>query len=374
MPGIAPSIQREGTQLKTSPTHLILISHSQYAYQIWNPILSNTLDIALINNFNFPYDITSISDLSSDHNPVILKFSLCNITHMDKTRAISTCWSTFHKNLDKNIHFADMLNINNPHTLEEKINHFTDAVRSAYSQVSKPITRKTHSYTPQSIKDLITLKNRARKLYHNTLNPIYRTEANRLQAHIKKQVKIHTQQVWTDRLKALNTQDNSIWQIQKNFRISKSSIPTLTHNSGIATSDDQKANALATSFKSNYTENKRPDNFTNNIDSDVTLTLENFFANPPTTPLVPTNTEEYATDQSQCLLSPISSQQTSTGFPPQTPHVNPPPTSYHHVIYYVTPASQSGRCASPSWFHHFTGSAFTIRVMGRRNASRSMSR
>ncbi|GFW55108.1 probable RNA-directed DNA polymerase from transposon X-element [Trichonephila clavipes] len=52
---------------------------------------SNTLDIALINNFNFPYDITSISDLSSDHNPVILKFSLCNITHMDKTRAISTC-------------------------------------------------------------------------------------------------------------------------------------------------------------------------------------------------------------------------------------------------------------------------------------------
>ncbi|GFU31243.1 probable RNA-directed DNA polymerase from transposon X-element [Trichonephila clavipes] len=252
---------------------------------------SNTLDIALINNFNFPYDITSISDLSSDHNPVILNFSLCNITHMDKTRAISTCWSTFHKNLDKNIHFADMLNINNPHTLEDKIKQFTDAVRSAHSQASKPITRKTHSYTPQIIKDLITLKNRARKLYHNTLNPIYRTEANRLQAHIKKQFKIHTQ-VWTDRLKALNTQDNSIWQIQKNFRRSKSSIPTLTHTSGIATSDDQKANALANSFKSNYTENKRPDNCTNNIDSDVTLTLENFFANPPTTPLVPTNTDE----------------------------------------------------------------------------------
>ncbi|GFX52860.1 probable RNA-directed DNA polymerase from transposon X-element [Trichonephila clavipes] len=253
---------------------------------------SNTLDIALINNFNFPYDITSISDLSSDHNPVILNFSLCNITHMDKTRAISTCWSTFHKNLDKNIHFADMLNINNPHTLEDKINQFTDAVRSAHSQASKPITRKTHSYTPQIIKDLITLKNRARKLYHNTLNPIYRTEANRLQAHIKKQVKIHTQQVWTDRLKALNTHDNSIWQIQKNCRRSKSSIPTLTHTTGIATSDDQKANALANSFKSNYTENKRPDNCTNNIDSDVTLTLENFFANPPTTPLVPTNTDE----------------------------------------------------------------------------------
>ncbi|GFU07030.1 probable RNA-directed DNA polymerase from transposon BS [Trichonephila clavipes] len=40
-------------------------------------------------------------------------------------------------------------------------------------------------------------------------------------------------------------------------------------------------------------ENKRPDNFTNNIDSDVTSTLENFFANPPTTPLAPTNTDEF---------------------------------------------------------------------------------
>ncbi|GFV62654.1 probable RNA-directed DNA polymerase from transposon BS [Trichonephila clavipes] len=253
---------------------------------------SNTLDIALINNFNFPYDITSISDLSSDHNPVFLNFSLCNITHMDKPRAITTCWSTFHKNLDKNIHFADILNINNPHTLEDKITQFTDAVRSAHFQASKPITSKVHSYTPQHIRDLITLKNRARKLYHNTLNPIYKTEANRLQAHIKKQIKIYKQQVWNDRLKALNTQDNSIWQIQKNFRNSKSNIPTLSHASGIATSDDQKANALANSFKANYTENKSPDHYTNNIDSDVTSTLENFFDNPPTTSLAPTNTDE----------------------------------------------------------------------------------
>ncbi|GFT01600.1 probable RNA-directed DNA polymerase from transposon BS [Trichonephila clavipes] len=211
---------------------------------------------------------------------------------MDKPRAISTCWSAFHNNLDNSIHFADILNIKNPHTLEDKITQFTDAVRSAHSQASKPITNKVYSYTPQHIRNLITLKTRARKLYHKTLNPIYRTEANRLQAHIKKQIKIHTQQVWNDRLKVLNTQNNSIWQIQKQFRKSNSNIPPLTHASGIATSDDQKANALANSCKTNYTENKRPDNFTNNIDSDVTATLENFFANLPPTPLAPTNTDE----------------------------------------------------------------------------------
>ncbi|GFV70768.1 probable RNA-directed DNA polymerase from transposon BS [Trichonephila clavipes] len=72
------------------------------------------------------------------------------------------------------------------------------------------------------------------------------------------------------------------------FRKTNPNIPPLTHASGIATSDDQKANALTNSFKTNYTENKRPDNFTNSIDSDVTSILEN----PPPTPLAPTNTDE----------------------------------------------------------------------------------
>ncbi|GFS48776.1 RNA-directed DNA polymerase from mobile element jockey [Trichonephila clavipes] len=38
----------------------------------------------------------------------------------------------------------------------------------------------------------------------------------------------------------------------------------------------------------------------------------------------PRGYSQYTTDQSQCLLSTTSSQQTSTGFPPQTSHVNPP--------------------------------------------------
>ncbi|GFV15996.1 RNA-directed DNA polymerase from mobile element jockey [Trichonephila clavipes] len=219
---------------------------------------SNTLEIALINNFNFPYDITSISDLSSDHNPVFLNFSLCNITHMDKPRAITTCWSTFHKNLDKNIHFADILNISNPHTLEDKITQFTDAVRSAHSQASKPITSKPIDYK-------LTLKNKL-KFTSNK----YGTTGSKPSTH---------------RIIASG-------KFKKNFRNSKSNIPTLSHASGIATSDDQKANALANSFKANYTENKSPDHYTNNIDSDVTSTLENFFDNPPTTSLAPTNTDE----------------------------------------------------------------------------------
>ncbi|GFU07106.1 hypothetical protein TNCV_4411351 [Trichonephila clavipes] len=79
-----------------------------------------------------------------------------------------------------------------------------------------------------------------------------------------------------------------------------------------------------------------------------------------------------STDQSQCLLSSSSSQQSilvsSSDF-----HVNPPPTSYHYVIYYVTPANQSGRCLLPMKVFPLPQATLTILVPGRRNALRSMS-
>ncbi|GFT01598.1 probable RNA-directed DNA polymerase from transposon X-element [Trichonephila clavipes] len=65
-----------GTQLKNFADILNLDIAFPNMPTRYGPNSSNTLDIALINNFNFPYDITSISDLSSYHNPVLLNFSL----------------------------------------------------------------------------------------------------------------------------------------------------------------------------------------------------------------------------------------------------------------------------------------------------------
>ncbi|GFU84025.1 transposable element Tc1 transposase [Trichonephila clavipes] len=145
---------------------------------------SNTLDFALISNFNFPYNIESISELFFDHNPVILSFTLTSTIHKHNPRAITTCWSAFSRNLKNQIHLSDFSKINSPQSLEEKLTKFTDLVSSAHNSASKPITNKRHSYTPQHIKDLIARKNRARKLSQRTLKPLHKTEANRLQGAI----------------------------------------------------------------------------------------------------------------------------------------------------------------------------------------------
>ncbi|GFU84096.1 probable RNA-directed DNA polymerase from transposon BS [Trichonephila clavipes] len=136
------------------------------------------------------------------------------------------------------------------------------------------------------------MKNRARKSFQRTLNLIYKTEANRLQSILKKEIKIHNQNTWATKLASLETQDNSLWQMQKHFRKKRSNIPDLTSPTGIASTDEQKANLIANTFIDNYTENKRPENYTTNIDSDVTNAIRNFFSTPPSTPTPPTNPVE----------------------------------------------------------------------------------
>ncbi|GFW57831.1 RNA-directed DNA polymerase from mobile element jockey [Trichonephila clavipes] len=83
---------------------------------------ANTIDIALIKNFYYPFTINSIDDLSSDHNPVFLNFNFKLAEAPPNPRAVSTDWKTFKINLNKNISLFDFHpnNINNTNDLEQK--------------------------------------------------------------------------------------------------------------------------------------------------------------------------------------------------------------------------------------------------------------
>ncbi|GFU73982.1 hypothetical protein TNCV_3784971 [Trichonephila clavipes] len=121
-----------GTQLKDfcDQVNIEMIypnSPTRYGYNT-----SNTLDIALVNDFNFPYNISSLTELSSDHNPVLLNFTFSLPIHQENPRAITTCWRLFRKCLNNNVIIGNYANIKNPFALEEKIATFTEAVRSTH--------------------------------------------------------------------------------------------------------------------------------------------------------------------------------------------------------------------------------------------------
>ncbi|GFW05197.1 RNA-directed DNA polymerase from mobile element jockey [Trichonephila clavipes] len=191
---------------------------------------ANTLDIAIIRNFYYPYTINSLHELSSDHNPVMLNFTLKLNKDITNPRAVHTNWPLFSKYLNTNLSLLNYHpnSINSTSDIDLKISEFTDTVRAAHSHASRPIEtlRKT-------------------------------------------------------RLQALNTQDNSLWAVQKFFKNKRSDIPSLHCTTGTAITDKQKADILAESILTNFTENERQNNDFDDDDEIVNNTVNAFLSHPP---------------------------------------------------------------------------------------------
>ncbi|KAG8180622.1 hypothetical protein JTE90_018240 [Oedothorax gibbosus] len=93
----------------------------------WNS--ASTIDFGLIRDFNALYDINSIPDLSSDHNPIILEFFL-NFS-IPKLTTFHTNWELFNNSLTDAPNFLS--NINSPADFDAAINNLNDAITSAHN-------------------------------------------------------------------------------------------------------------------------------------------------------------------------------------------------------------------------------------------------
>ncbi|GFY33770.1 probable RNA-directed DNA polymerase from transposon X-element [Trichonephila clavipes] len=202
---------------------------------------ANTLDIAVIRNSYYPYTINSLHDLSSDHNPVLLNFTLKLKKDIPNPRAVHTNWPLFSKQLNTKLSLIN--------------------------------------YHPNSIK----LGSDIDQKISETLDPHYKTLYNRAQKNVKKELRKYSNENWTARLKALDTQDNSLWAVQKFLKNKRSDIPPLNCSSGTAVTDTQKANILAESILDNFTENSRPNNDYDDDDELINNTVNSFLSLPTST-------------------------------------------------------------------------------------------
>ncbi|GFY29324.1 RNA-directed DNA polymerase from mobile element jockey [Trichonephila clavipes] len=137
---------------------------------------ANTIDIAIIRNFYYPFNIFTTLDLSSDHNPVYLNFKLKTPIYSKNPRDIYTCWSEYTNNLNKNLSLFDYHpnNIQNSTDIDNKIKNFPSTILATHSRTSRPIGNQHRSYTPPHIQH----RNRLRKQYHRS--PAHKTELNSL--------------------------------------------------------------------------------------------------------------------------------------------------------------------------------------------------
>lgn len=131
-----------------------------------NGMTPSTIDLVINKNVQQVSDPTTITDLPSDHDPVIFKIGNQEVN--DMTRKIvtykNTDWKRFKKVLD------DGIIINNKilttEELEQEVIKLTNAIQWAQKNNTKTITVKVqHDELPQDIIDKIQQRNALRRIF-----------------------------------------------------------------------------------------------------------------------------------------------------------------------------------------------------------------
>ncbi|GIY98229.1 hypothetical protein CEXT_74091 [Caerostris extrusa] len=119
--------------------------------------MDTAIDLIILNNFHYTYNIASISELSSDHNPILLNFNVDYINRKNSKSLLTGNSSnlislrSLHCSL---LQLKIMMNWENLLTLLLLISN-----SNTYNSASKPINNKNTYFLPPPIQHLITQRN-----------------------------------------------------------------------------------------------------------------------------------------------------------------------------------------------------------------------
>ncbi|GFS45819.1 putative RNA-directed DNA polymerase from transposon X-element [Trichonephila inaurata madagascariensis] len=156
--------------------------------------------------------VESKYDLSSDHNPVhfVVNFNFNN-SHLLNCKTI-TNWHKFQDILSTTI--AGNPPINNIDDIEEAISNLNYNIHTAINQSSKfKSMKQDFTLVPYPTRMKFREKNRLRKLWQQNRYPPLKTELNRLQRDIKKDLSNIKQREWDDALVECNNSDDSLHKL-----------------------------------------------------------------------------------------------------------------------------------------------------------------
>ncbi|GFV40596.1 probable RNA-directed DNA polymerase from transposon X-element [Trichonephila clavipes] len=201
-------------------------------------------------NLNWPCTIDSISELSSDHNPIKLNFPRTPSFEIPPPQ-LYTNWKIFINNLANNDNLY-LPQANSTPEIESQVKDLTSEILTAHTNASKPMIHREPPFVQGELKHLFRERNRARKLWQFTRFPPHKTELNRIQKKIKRKVGLYRQQLWEEHLTSLDAEDGSLWGTARAFRKKSTPISALNGPNGIALSDTNKTDLIAQSLESQF--------------------------------------------------------------------------------------------------------------------------
>ncbi|GFV00136.1 RNA-directed DNA polymerase from mobile element jockey [Trichonephila clavipes] len=127
---------------------------------------ASIIDFALSRNVDWLSQITSLPELSSDHNLLLLNFDTTTQFNFP-TRKVSTNWERFRSNLNNTIIFTPCT-ANTGEDIEKQVADLTYKIVNAHNAASKPITTQHKHYVSEELRNLFFQRNRARKAWQFT--------------------------------------------------------------------------------------------------------------------------------------------------------------------------------------------------------------
>lgn len=262
----------------------------------------DVLDIAILKGVALQVrSIESLSELASDHRPVLIQLG------PDNTRAPETKTVIDWKTLFKRLQSTDP---ESPHTYipphavasvegaKEESVKLTSHIQRMIDECSRtvPVHPDGRRELPEAAKDLIRRKNAATRAYDK-----YPTDANRrrlwdLQRKVKARLADITDEHWNRRLSELTPKHNSYYALARALKNDTvSAMPPLqTPDGSFALEDAHKAECLADGFESQCSPSSLPadPNHLLKVDSEVVRRISLPLKDPP---IRPTSTDEVAT-------------------------------------------------------------------------------
>lgn len=216
---------------------------------------TDVLDIVITKDISFQFDLTVCVALSSDHYPVILD-AHCRasfkapLTRHDQRRVN---WDDFKSAVEDNITGNPV--VQSAADVEARLSEFSTVISEAL-EASATSRRKSPTQAtaplPPAIQASIREKNRLRREWQLHRDPQTKREMNRLQRSINFELRVWKNDLWTEKLETLDTQDSSLWKMTKQLMRVQDPTPPLRTAAGLALSDSDKAEALADSLEAQF--------------------------------------------------------------------------------------------------------------------------
>lgn len=214
---------------------------------------SDILDI-MITNSSAPFSIEAINYLSSDHLPILVNTCL-NKNDKIKKRT-KTDWLLYENllNLTQNTEVPQ-----NKSDVDNAIRTITKNITNAYQEATEEFTvRADYKAIPKHIRNQIKMKNKLRKEYQKTLNPLIKQQVNNWQKDINNQLRAHNQENWNNKIENLSMEDNSVWTMVRALKADRTNNMPLNTKNGKVYTDEEKVKTFAETIEQQFLLNSEP--------------------------------------------------------------------------------------------------------------------